>query len=548
MADRRILSLWFPRLGAERALRRRREALDLPLAVVGDRNGAQVLTSLDPVAESRGLHRGQPLRDAMAICPALVTVTQDDKAESAFLEVLLRWAGKFSPWVAAEPPDALVVDLTGCAHLFGGESALLDQIAQDCAGLGLSMRAGIADTLGAAWALARYGGGLVATSGTRSGDNIAQEAHATRSRAATTRRAPVAMTAASVGLIAPPGRLRPVIGPLPLAALRLEPASIEGLAQLGLRRIDDIAVLPRAALARRFGAAVLRRLDQALGLEPEPVTPAGAPLHFAARLSLPEPIGLADDLAAGVGRLLDALVLRLQARGHGARRVRLQAFRTDGSAQAIEVGLARASDRADRIRPLLALKLPEVEAGFGIDALRLSAVQTEPLTPVQHRGHLDAGTAVATRAAQDMALEDLVGRLGARLGAEAVTRLHPGQSHAPEKAALILQAAWSDPHPAPWPRPRAPRPLTLFRPEPVTAPEDDPMPPARFRWRRRDLALRVAAGPERIAPEWWLDDPDWRSGPRDYWRVETDGGERLWLFYAHGADMPGGWFCHGQFA
>lgn len=548
MADRRILSLWFPRLGAERALRRRREALDLPLAVVGDRNGAQVLTSLDPVAESRGLHRGQALRDAMAICPALVTVTQDDKAESAFLDVLLRWAGKFSPWVATEAPDALVVDLTGCAHLFGGESALLDQIAQDCAALGLSVRAGIADTLGAAWALARYGGSLVAASATRSGDNIAQEAHATRSRAATTRRAPVAMAAASVGLIAPPGRLRPVIGPLPLAALRLEPVAIEGLAQLGLRRIDDIAVLPRAALARRFGAAVLRRLDQALGMEPEPVTPAGAPLHFAARLSLPDPIGLAEDLAAGVDRLLAALVLRLQARGHGARRVRLQAFRTDGSAQAIEVGLARASDRADRIRPLLALKLPEVEAGFGIDALRLSAVQTEPLTPVQHRGHLDAGTAVATRAAQDMALEDLVGRLGARLGAEAVTRLHPGQSHAPEKAAVILQAAWSDPHPAPWPRPRAPRPLILFRPEAITAPEDDPTPPARFRWRRRDLALRVAAGPERIAPEWWLDDPDWRSGPRDYWRVETDGGERLWLFFAHGADMPGGWFCHGQFA
>ena len=155
MADRRILSLWFPRLGAERALRRRREALEVPLAVVGDRNGAQVLTSLDALAEARGLHRGQPLRDAMAICPALVTVTQEGKAESAFLDVLLRWAGKFSPWVATEAPDALVVDLTGCAHLFGGEAMLLEQVAQDCAALGLTVRAGIADTLGAAWALAR---------------------------------------------------------------------------------------------------------------------------------------------------------------------------------------------------------------------------------------------------------------------------------------------------------------------------------------------------------------------------------------------------------
>ena len=548
MADRRILSLWFPRLAADRARRRRRDALERPLAVVGDRNGAQVLTSLDPLAEARGLFRGQALRDAMAICPALLTVTQDTQGEAAFLDVLLRWAGKFSPWVAAEPPDALVVDLTGCAHLFGGEAALLDQVAQDCAGLGLTVRAGIADTLGAAWALARFGGGGAATLAARSGDDIAQEAHATRSRAAPLRRAPVALDQGSAGVIAPPGRLRPVIGPLPLAALRLDTADIEGLARLGLRRVEDIAVLPRAALARRFGAAVLRRLDQALGLEPEPVTPAGAPLHFAARLSFPDPIGLADDLAAGVDRLLAALAARLQSRGHGARRVRLQAFRSDGSLQVVEVGLARASDRAEGIKPLLSLKLPEVEAGFGIDALRLAAVETEPLTAVQHRGQLEAGTAVTRRTAQDTALEELIGRLGARLGPEAVTRLHPGQSHAPEKAALILQAAWSDPHPAPWPRPRSPRPLLLFRPEPVTAAEDDPMPPARFRWRRRDLALRVAAGPERIAPEWWLDDPDWRSGPRDYWRVESEGGERLWFFFAHGGDMPGGWFCHGQFA
>lgn len=548
MPEKRVLSLWFPRIAAERALRLRRDASDLPLAVVGDRNGAKVLTSLDLRAEGAGLYRGQALRDAMAVCPALRTVTQDLQAERGFLEVLLRWAGKFSPWVAAEPPDALVVDLTGCAHLYGGEAALLDGVAQDCHGLGLTVRAGIADTLGAAWALARYGGASRGPA-LRSGDDIAQEAHATRSRAAPLRRAPAPVDGDQpIGVIAPPGRLRPLLGPLPLSALRLPAETVEALGQLGLRRIDDIAVLPRAALSRRFGAEVLRRLDQALGLEPEPLSPAGAPLHFAARLSLPDPIGLLDDLTAGVDRLLDALTTKLQARGRGARRVRLQAFRTDGRVEAVEVGLARASDRVDRIRPLLILKLPEIEAGFGIDMLRLSAVETEPLTPVQHRGHLEAGAAVAARAAQDMAMEDLIGRLGARLGPEAVTRLHPGQSHAPEKAALILSAAWSEAHPAPWPRPRAPRPVLLFRPEPVTAPEDDPTPPPRFRWRRREHVLRVAAGPERIAPEWWLDDPDWRSGPRDYWRVETEDGDRLWLFHARGGDMPGGWFCHGQFA
>ena len=153
----------------------------------------------------------------------------------------------------------------------------------------------------------------------------------------------------------------------------------------------------------------------------------------------------------------------------------------------------------------------------------------------------------AARQIDDVALVDLIGKLGARLGVEAVTRLHPGASHIPEKAAQTLAAAWSEPHPAPWPASRAVRPLTIFRPEPVGAPEDDPTPPARFRWRRRDLATRVAVGPERILPEWWLDDPDWRSGPRDYWRVEVEGGERLWLYFAHGGEMSGGWFCQGAF-
>jgi protein ImuB len=136
--------------------------------------------------------------------------------------------------------------------------------------------------------------------------------------------------------------------------------------------------------------------------------------------------------------------------------------------------------------------------------------------------------------------------MGARIGMEAITRHHPGNSHIPEKGAQVLAAAWSDPAPC-WPTPAAPRPLLLWRPEPVTAP-DTADPPARFRWRRRDLVSACAQGPERIAPEWWLDEPDWRSGTRDYWIVTTTCGARLWLFFAHGAALSRGWFCHGSFA
>ena len=183
MPQRRILSLWFPRLAAERCLRLDRGLPAGPFAVAGEERNAQVLVSLSAEAEAAGLVRGQPLRDARAMCPELQTRLANPRLDAAFLTALRRWAGKFSPWVAEEPPEALVIDLTGCAHLFGGEAALMQTVTQDCADLGLTVRAGIADTVGAAWALARFAGAGQGDGG-RTGDDIMQEARATRSRAA----------------------------------------------------------------------------------------------------------------------------------------------------------------------------------------------------------------------------------------------------------------------------------------------------------------------------------------------------------------------------
>jgi protein ImuB len=347
--------------------------------------------------------------------------------------------------------------------------------------------------------------------------------------------------------IAPPGQMHTALAPLPVAALRLPGETVEALSRLGLRRVGELTGMPRAALARRFGRQVVQRLDQALGAEPEPLGPAAPPLHFAARLSLPEPIGLEDDILAGIDRLLPALATRLREAGRGARRVGLEAHRADGSRARVEVGLARATDDPARIRPLLAMKLAGIDAGFGIDMLRVEAVQTELLPRGQARAPLAAPSAQeAATAAGGNAMDDLMGRLGARVGLEAITREHPASSHIPEKASKTLAAAWSEPA-AGWPAPARARPLVHWRPEPVTAPES-PTPPDRFRWRRRDLALAAATGPERIAPEWWLDEPDWRSGVRDYWRVTTATGERLWLYYAHGGTLSAGWFCQGSFA
>jgi protein ImuB len=550
MPNRRILSLWFPRLAAERALRLDRGRREGPFAIVAEQGNMQVLTSLSAEAEAEGLTRGQPLRDAQAVCPALLTRPANPVAEAAFLAALRRWAGKFSPWVAEEAPAALVVDLTGCAHLFGGEEALLDQIAADCEDLGLTVHSGIADTLGAAWALARYAGQPAPVA--RSGDAIDQEAWATRSRAVKRRNwekggpAPRLETAgARPSRIAAPGQTRTALAGLPVAALRLPPETAVELTRLGLRRVSDLSGQPRAGLARRFGRQLVQRLDQAMGVEPEPVSPAKPAPRFAVRLTFPDPIGLESDIVAALDRLLPPLGDRLRAAGRGARQVRLECHRTDQATEWVEVGLARPSANPDRIRPLLLLKIGGIDAGFGIDRLRLLAVETEPLHDRQHRGHLEAASDGRSRATPGVPLDDLVGRIGARVGLEQITRLHPAESHVPEKSAKVMAAAWSEPAGA-WPLPAAPRPLLLWRPEPVTA-EDGPDLPFAFRWRRRGFHTVAGVGPERIAPEWWLDEPDWRSGVRDYWRVVTDTGETLWLYYAHGGAVSGGWFCQGAF-
>jgi protein ImuB len=549
MPARRVLSLWFPRLEAERVARAEPQLARGPLAVVGEARGALVLTSLDAAAEAEGLRRGMALGDARAICPGLLTRPHEPRRSADTLAALRRWAGRFSPWVAEEGTEGLVLDVTGCAHLFGGEAGLVAAVEAGAAALGLTVRIGLADTLGAAWAVAHYAGTTAAPA--HAGDAIDQEARATRSRASRRRwerdGAPPAQGAQGRGIV-PPGGVRAAIGPLPVAALRLSPEAVAALQGRGLRRVEDLARLPRAQLARRIGPEVVARLDQALGQAPEPVSPASPAARFAVRLTCPEPIGTESDVLAGLDRLLAPLCARLAAAGQGARRVRLTLVRVDGSATEVEAGLARPADTPEAIRPLLALRLGAVDAGFGIEVLRLAATAVEPRPRAEHRGQLVASAAARRRVAatDDAALSDLLGRLGARLGLEALTRLHPAESHIPEKSTTVMAAGFTPPA-GTWPRPAAPRPLRLFPPEPAL-PEDGGNPPRAFRWRRRRWACRAAEGPERIAPEWWLDDPAWRSGARDYWRVETETGERLWLYEAKGGEAPAGWFVHGAFS
>ncbi len=545
MPKRRIISLWFPNLAAEHVLRTRH--IDAPFAIVKTQQNAQSLTSLCPQARSQGLSVGQSISDARALCNHLITQENDPLSETQFLTRLHRWAGKFTPWVAVHQPASLMLDISGCAHLFGGEEALVTLISEDCARLRLSVQIGIADTVGAAWALAHFAGQR--SGPVRSGDAIDQEARATRSRASKRRgrerggTTPLQVHHHENYYISSVGETFESIRKLPLDALRLPIDVSTKLNRLGLRQIGDLAALPRASLARRFGADTLLRLDQALGAQPEPVCPAEPMRNFATRLSLPDPIGLAGDIEAAISRIIPPLCRKLRSAGLGARSLSLTLHRTDSTVQVIQVDLARPAHNPDRITPLLTLHIPKIDPQFGIDMVRLEAVKVEPIRDQQHVGHAEALAAAQNRDGTDHS--DLLGRVGARIGLEALQILHPSDSHLPDNTQRPMPAAFSKSAEG-WNVPVTKRPSIMFPVEPISM-VDDGRPPLAFRWRRRVFKTISYAGPERIAPAWWLDLSAWRTGTRDYWTVTTDAGAKLWLYQAHGNAQTGGWFCHGYF-
>ena len=429
--------------------------------------------------------------DARAFCPDLQSRVAEPEQDRRFLHLLCRWARRYCPWVGQEGEDGLVLDVTGSAHLFGGEEAMLADLRRRLMRNGLSAQIGCAETRGAAWALAHYREGIAAS-----------------------------------------GETAAALKDLPVAALRIEEGMSVALQRLGLRCIGDLMQAARAPLARRFGPGLLLRLDQALGAQPEEISPLGEPPHYAVRMTLPEPIGLLPDVMAGAERLLDQLCRKLQTHEMGARQLRLTLCRVDRDHKEVELRLARPLRDARRILPLFERGLADIDAGFGIDMLRLEALQVERL-PLQQINHVSGG--------RKDRLDDLVSRLGTRIGLENIQRALPADSHIPERSFIMAPVAYSDPATG-WSN-LQPRPIRLFPPEPIAA--TGSRPPRHFRWRRMAMTTGRATGPERIVPEWWLEDENWRSGMRDYWRVETRQGRRLWLFYTPQAP---GWFVQGEFA
>jgi protein ImuB len=539
----RILSLWLPHLATDR-LRRDRPELgpSEALATFESSQGTYRLVAVDAAAMGVGLGPGVTLADARALMPGLVAHPAEPEADRRLLERLVRWCERYTPQVAIDRSchhaagGGLWLDITGGAHLFGGEVELRADLLARLRRMGLSARAAIADRPGTAWALARYG----------------DHGHA----------------------IAAPGNARVALAPLPVAALRLVPEQVQMLERLGLSHVDSLYPLPRQALAARFGDALVRRLDQALGAVAEPISPAPPQRAHRAALVLAEPIGHAEGLEALVRRLLGELCAGLETTCLGARRLTLALYRVDNTIRTIGIGTSRPARDARQLMRLFREKLVEVDLGFGIERAILDAEVVEPLLPEplawrqMGAGDLDQVRDLAPLVAP------LVDRLAGRLGEAAVVQLVPRASHIPERAQRPVPAL-SGPAPGrrgggaalavapalPLPRvaPRLcidtpTRPLRLLvRPEPVEAVAPLPdEPPVLFRWRRVVHKVAHVRGPERLAPEWWLEpesDPD--AMTRDYFAVEDEAGSRFWLFreglWRAGAALTPRWYLHGLF-
>ncbi|MFW2231655.1 DNA polymerase Y family protein [Rhizobium leguminosarum] len=501
----RVVSIYFPDLPTDR-IRRADPAIPVEeaIAVISKSGSKRWVSAVDPAARKAGVHVGMPAAKAQALFQGLRMIDADAAADEAALDRITMWAlSQYSPIVAVDPPDGIVMDTEGADHLQGGEERMLTSIANRFRAKGLTARVAIAETWGAANACARA---------------INRET-----------------------VIVPRGETVRAVEKLPLSLLRLPEKIVGDLRTLGFKTIGELAKTPRAPLTLRFGPEVGRRLDQMFGRTPEPIDPIRTAELVEVSRAFAEPIGAAETINKYVARLVVQLVDELQRRGLGVRRADLIVETVDGTRQAIRAGTAKPARDVAWLTKLFKDRTEKIEHGFGIEKMTLVAVMAEPLEEAQKSSSL-----VEDEVVDLTPLIDIYGNRGQR-----VYRVAPVASDVPERSVQRIGAA-SDPIEAAWVN-HWRRPVRLLaRPEQVEVMALLPdHPPVWIMWRGKRRKVKNADGPERIFGEWWERNSE-MAAVRDYFVIEDEGGERLWIFRSgDGVDTETGshkWFVHGVFA
>lgn len=495
----RYVAVWFRHLKTDWMVRRKPELRSVPFVMAAPEHGRMVIKAANSIAEEKGINAGMVVADCRAVLPALQVVDDDTERAGKLLNALAEWCLRYTPVVSVDLPDGLILDVSGCAHLWGGENPYLEDITSRLGSFGYDIRVAMADTIGAAWAVCHYGQAPIVESG-------GQQAS---------------------------------LWPLPPAALRLEPHISDRLEKLGLYKISDFTAMPRKALRRRFGESILTRLDQALGEAFEVVHSIKPIEPYQERLPSLEPIRTATGIEIALEQLLGKLTVRLAREEKGLRKCILKCYRIDGIVQQVEIGTNRPSRNVRHLFKLFEQKIATIEPALGIEVFTLEAPVVEDICASQE------ALWDFTEGGNGTVIGELLDRVAGKLGVNAIHRYLPDEHYWPERSVKMATSLFEQPQ-ASWTADR-PRPIHLL-PQPETIEVSVPMPdypPMLFIYQGKLHNISKADGPERIEQEWWLQ----HGLYRDYYCVEDDKGARYWLFRSGSYDQGDPqWFIHGFFA
>ena len=499
--NQRFVAIWFLHLKTDWMIRQNPPLKNIPFVMAAPAHGRMMITEASTMAKAKGICNGMVVSDARIILPGIQVIDDTKDVGARLIKKLSLWCARYSPAVAIDNPDGLLLDVSGCAHLWGTERDYLKDIIHKLKAFGYHIRAAIADTIGAAWAIARYG---------KTTAIIKQDDHGT------------------------------AMSGLPPAALRLPVDITERLHKLGFYTIGSFMHIPRSMLRRRFGNPLLQRLDEALGHIEEALLPVIPVTPYQERLPCLEPITTKTGIEIALENLIVLLCKRLRKESKGLRKASFKGYRIDNKTEQINIVTNHPSNNPQHLFKLFELKIGTIEPALGIELFLLEALQIEDVVPVQETFW------TANNSMESKETAELLDSLQSKFGNNIIHRYLPAEHHLPERSTRQADALKDKPA-IPW-RTDKIRPIQLFK-QPieirVTAPIPD-YPPMNFRYKGKLHTIKKADACERIEAEWWMDD----GLHRDYYGVEDEEGRRFWIFRLghYDEEKKPQWFIHGFFA
>ena len=522
-----FICLWFPYLSVEISFKQHAKFKKNAFAITSQKRNKQILCSINPIGELLGLKLGMSLSEAHILCENLITEQYNYQKKKSFMLNQAKWCGQFTPRISIEKENVLMLNLKGCTHLFGNTANIMKKIQNYFKKINISILLNSGENITATKALTKYNLNKVIT---KKHDIINNHSNGI-----------------SVNSNKKIQNNINFLKKIPIDALELDTSEKEELKYLGIETAYQLHSIPHKDLLMRFGPKLVEKLKIIIGAHPDQTIYLKPESTFSRSINLPEPISLTSDIIKLFKKLIKSICTDLKNINKGARILNFQISRTDHTKQLIQIKTSKLTSKPEMFMMLFEQKINQIQVGFGIDFMRIFMDQVESLFSIQDNlkiNNIQKNNTIHQILKKDV-YKNLISKLSNKIGFDSLIHLHPSESHIPENNARRVSAIYCTPKLF-WPISLYERPLLIFKPEQIKIVKYRDFPKL-FIWRKKQYNIIVKFGPERISAEWWLDNPQWRTGLRDYWKIETKCGSRLWLFEAKGAELSGGWYIHGNF-